>query len=246
MTVTVHEHREQTARHLRDRCAACGGALSGTYFALPDRPERYCSTCVATRPRCDSCSAPVGEPHWVLHDGRVQCATCHATAVYDPALAEELFRETVGALIAQLGLALQVGVTFRLVDAPTMTAIRAQASDGHPAEEKVLGLFQRRGEARAIYMLYGLPRLLFRTVVAHEYAHAWQHEFAPNLADEGLREGFAEWVAYRHLCYLGCTRAARHLVTSAHPYRPLLERVLEIEQRIGPVGVLDRVRRAGA
>lgn len=236
---------ETTSNNLRDRCAACGEILSGTFFALPDRQERYCLRCIATRPRCDCCSAPVGDLHWTLHDGRIQCQICHTSAIYDPVQAERIFRETVGAIIAQLGLELQIGVAFRLVDAPLMAEIRAQARDGHPIEERVLGLYQRRGDVRAIYMLYGLPRLLFRTVVAHEYAHAWQNENAPNLNDDGLREGFAEWVAYRHLCYLGCSRAARHLLTSPHPYRPLLEEVLEIERRLGPVGVLDMVRRAG-
>jgi hypothetical protein len=232
------------AHELRDHCAACGDLLTGTYFALPDRPERYCARCIATRPRCDVCAAPVGEPHWVLHDGRMLCRICHATAVYDPVEAENLFRETVGAIIAQLRLDLQLGVAFRLVDAPTMGQIRARAHDGHSADQRVLGLYQRHGDVRAIYMLYGQPRLLFRTVVAHEYAHAWQNENAPHLQDDALREGFAEWVAYRHLCYLGCTKAARHLLTSSHPYRPFLERVLEIERRDGPLGVLEHVRQA--
>jgi hypothetical protein len=232
--------------NLRDHCATCGTLLSGIFFAIPDRPERYCEQCIATRPRCDACSAPVGDPHWNLHDGRVLCQRCHATAVYDPLDAKQLFEETVGAIIAQLHLDLRYGVAFRLVDAPTMAEIRSQASDGHPLDERVLGLYQRRGEARAIYMLYGLPRLLFRTVVAHEYGHAWQNENAANLNDDTLREGFAEWVAYRHLCYLGCTKAARHLITSQHPYRPLLEQVLQLEQTHGPHGVLEHVRRAGA
>jgi aminopeptidase N len=38
-------------------------------------------------------------------------------------------------------------------------------------------------------------------VTAHEYAHAWQGENCPLLDDPLLREGFAEWVAYRVLEY---------------------------------------------
>ena len=38
-----------------------------------------------------------------LHDGRVQCARCHSTAVYDPALARQIFDETVGAVVEMLG-----------------------------------------------------------------------------------------------------------------------------------------------
>ena len=55
----------------------------------------------------------------------------------------------------------------------------------------------------------------------------------------------AEWVAYRHLLYLGCTKAAQHMLTSSHPYRPLLERVIEIERRAGPSGVVAHILAAG-
>jgi hypothetical protein len=229
----------------RDICAACGTLLRSGYFYLRDREERYCADCIANRPRCDSCSAPVGDRHWTLHDGRVQCARCHSTAVYDPALARQIFDETVGAVVGQLGLTLRVGVEFRLVDAPALAQVRSAAQDGHTPDEKTLGLYQRQGRLRAIYVLYGLPRLSFRTVVAHEYAHAWQGETCPLLEDDGLREGFAEWVAYRHLLYLGCTKAAKHMLTSQHPYRPLLERVLEIDEQVGPAGVVAQILAVG-
>ena len=229
----------------QDRCATCGALLTHGYYYLRDRPDRYCPTCMATRPRCDTCSAPVGDQHWTLHDGRVLCNRCHATAIFDPTAARSLFEETVAALVSQLGLALRVGVEFRLVDAPTLAQVRASGDDQHDPNEKTLGLYQRQGRLRAIYVLYGLPKLLFRTVVAHEYAHAWEGEKCPLLDDYALREGFAEWVAYRHLLYLGCTRAAHRMLISSHPYRPLLEQVLAIEGRSGPAGVLEHILAVG-
>jgi len=184
-------HLTHAAQPARDRCAACGRLLTHGYFFLRDRSDRYCPECIAARPRCDACSAPVGDQHWTLHDGRVLCARCHATAIIDLDVARQLYDETVAAVAAQLGLALRVGVEFRLVDAPTLTNIRAEGSGEHTADEKTLGLYQRQGRLRAIYLLYGLPKLLFRTVVAHEYAHAWQAESCPLLEDDSLREGFA-------------------------------------------------------
>lgn len=228
-----------------EQCAACGAPLTAGYFYLHDRPDRYCATCMATRPRCDSCSAPVGKQHWTLHDGRVLCARCHATAIYDPAVAYHLYAETVAAVVQQLRLSLRVGVAFRLVDAPTMAGIRALDGSRHPTDEQTLGLYQRQGSLRVIYLLYGLPKLTFRTVVAHEYAHAWQGETCPLLDDEVLREGFAEWVAYHHLGYLGCTKAAREMLTSSHPYRPMLERMLELERQVGARGVVDHILKVG-
>ena len=229
----------------RECCAACGASLDGGYYFFRDRRDRYCQDCIDNRPRCDACSAPVGEQHWTLHDGRVLCARCHSTAIYDPAEARSLFDETVAAVVRQLALKLRVGVEFRLVDAPSLKKVRADANNGHAPAEKTLGLYHRQGRLRAIYVLYGLPTLVFRTVVAHEYAHAWQGETCPLLDDDELREGFAEWVAYRHLLHLGCSKEAQRMLTSNHPYRPMLEAVLALDQRVGPAGVVEHLLAVG-
>lgn len=235
-------------------CDACGALLKETYYTLVDRPERYCPTCIATRPRCDTCGAPLSTNAWRLHDGRNQCARCHRTAVYDLQTAQALYHETVEAVTAQLGLVLRIGVAFRLVDAPTLESIRTRSQTASPPRDQqtsstqpyapTLGLYQRQGHIRAIYMLYGLTRLLFRLTVAHEYAHAWQGENCPLLENTVLREGFAEWVAYRHLLWLGATRAAHRMRSSNHPYRPMLDHVLELEQRLGTAGLLHSMRTA--
>ncbi|RRR72558.1 MAG: protein DA1 [Candidatus Viridilinea halotolerans] len=216
-----------------ERCAACGGPLLGNYYTLIDRPERYCHGCITTRLRCATCGSPLGDQHWKLHDGRQQCGLCHATAIYEPQVARAIFDETVSALVAYLEMRLNVGVAFRLVDAPTLEGIRAAGSSHPPRGFNTLGLYQRRGHIRAIYMLYGLPRLTFRTTVAHEYAHAWQGERCPLLSDHELREGHAEWVAYQHLRWLGCHKAAERMLTAPHPYRKALERLMALERQLG-------------
>jgi hypothetical protein len=212
---------------------------------LLDRDERYCPDCIATRPRCQSCGAPAGAACWRLHDGRLQCATCHRAAVYDPALAATIYQETVASIATHLALTLNIGVEFRMVDVPTLQQVRAQDTTYNPVPgEHTLGLYHRNGRLRVMYVLYGLPRLLFRTTVAHEYAHAWQSEHCPLLETPTLREGFAEWVAYRHLEMLGCTKAAQRMLQGNHPYRPALEHVLALEQRLGTTGLLAMIRQA--
>lgn len=228
-----------------ERCAACGSLLTAGYFYLHDQPERYCAVCIANRPRCDACSAPVGNQFWTLHDDRILCARCNATAIYDSRIAQQLYEQTVGSIIAQLGLSLRVGVAFRLVDAPTLAQVRLSGEQQPIPKEKTLGLYQRQGSLRVIYILYGLPKLTFRMVVAHEYTHAWQGETCPLLEDDDLREGFAEWVAYRHLLYLGCTKAAQRMRNSSHPYRPLMEQVLALEEQVGPAGVVEHILAVG-
>jgi len=188
--------------------------------------------------------------HWRLHDGRLQCPACHRTAVYDPALARQLYSETVAGVAADLGLTLNVGVDFRMVDAPTLHDIQQQV--GMPSLPppppgvivRTLGLYVYQGSSRVIYMLYGVPRLLFRSTIAHEYAHAWQREQCPLLRDITLIEGFAQWVALQHLRWLGATRAVGNMLADQHPYRAAMEHVLNLEQHLGRQGLLNYMRKA--
>ncbi|HMO56602.1 MAG TPA: protein DA1 [Roseiflexaceae bacterium] len=230
----------------RLQCAACGQAIGTTYFRLPGRNEAYCTRCATERPRCATCGVPLSDRSWRLHDGRILCERCNTTAIYHPEEALRLYTETTAAIVRQLGLELRVGVEFRLVDAPTLADVQQHSAVSQPADEVIFGLYYRHGRNRTIYMLYGLPKLTFRAVVAHEYAHAWQSENCPLLDNEALREGFAEWVAYRHLTYLGCRKAAARMLASPHPYRPFLEQMLKLEEISGPLGVMQHMLAAGS
>lgn len=224
-------------------CDICGRRLIGNYYFLANSPKCYCEQCMHTRPRCDSCAAPVGSDGWTLHDGRTLCGTCHKTAIYDPGEANALFAETVQHLERHPRLRIQVGAAFRLIDAPALHGLAQQGGIVAGPNQHTLGLYQRQGRLRVVYALYGLPRLLFRSVVAHEYAHVWQGEHCPLLNDPVWREGFAEWVAYHHLLHLGAKKAAEQMKVAEHPYQPGLLRCLELEQRVGVAGVLDAIRR---
>ena len=90
----------------------------------------------------------------------------------------------------------------------------------------------------------GLPRLLLLQVAAHELAHAWQMESAPLLRDPVLREGFAEWVAYRVLIALGEGEAAERMLAREDTYGQGVRRLLEIERQVGVRGVIEWCRRA--
>ncbi len=214
-------------------CASCGQALGNSYYVLVDRPDRFCPQCIATRPRCDTCGAPLGQQFWNLHDGRRQCNACHTVAIYDPAQAMQLFQQTVALLTEGMGLRLNVGVAFRLVDAPTMMQLRGPLPPG----QQTLGLYRRQHHIRVIYILYGLPKLIFRITAAHEYAHAWQAEHCPLLRNDFLREGHAEWVAYHHLLQLGSRKAAARMLDDQHPYQQPLRYLLNLEAQLGVAGV---------
>jgi hypothetical protein len=103
----------------------------------------------------------------------------------------------------------------------------------------VVGLFLRKGRRRVMAVLSGLPRVLFIQTVAHEWAHAWQGENCPLLEDPLLREGFAEWVAYRTLLALGATDQAARMLQQNGPYGEGLRRILHLEKQVGPAGILQ-------
>jgi hypothetical protein len=178
---------------------------------------------------------------WQLHDGRVHCQQCHTTAVYDVAEANTLYRETITGVEHYMQLSLTNDVVFRLIDVPDMEALRQQTTI---REQHLLGMYQRRGNQRAIYVLHGQPRIIFRTTVAHEYAHAWQAEQCPWLKSNTLREGFAEWVAFYHLLWLGAVKAARRMTHPSVQYYTELTHLFALERQLGRDGVIDYMKHA--
>lgn len=101
-----------------------------------------------------------------------------------------------------------------------------------------MGLFLRKGRRRLMAILSGLPQALFIQTVAHEWAHAWHGENCPLLEDPMMREGFAEWVAYRTLLALGAARQAARMLNRDGLYGEGLRRVLRLEEQYGIRGVL--------
>jgi len=196
------------------------------------------------------CGAPVGENHTRLPDDRRICPRCHQTAIYDPAQARELFERVARVVTGQLGLGLNVGTEFTLVDHQHLQRLAAEAPAG-PHDDagtmpvsKVIGLFTRKGRQRVMYLLYGLPQILFIQVAAHEWGHAWHRENCPLLEDSLLCEGFAEWVAYKALQTLGAVKQATLMEQRDGLYGDGLRKMLSLEQQRGISGVLDFCRRS--
>ena len=286
------------------RCAVCDKGLdtrTGPLYALGGPTRRlYCPDCWA-RPHCHACGRPVGAEFYRRPDGRVFCAGCHATAVYDPAVAEQIYARIRHSVATVLGIELNIGATLHLVNRTQITALRAgvgvdltppppslqrkgestssssppfvedgsrersssfppfggeglgggsspnpQSAIRNPQSDSgpdLVGLFVHAGRLRAIYVEYGLPRIFFSEVLAHEYAHAWQAENAPLLADPELREGFAEWVAYKTVESWGCRLRLDRFRERQDTYGAGLRRVLGWEATGGVAEVLERIRR---
>jgi hypothetical protein len=204
-----------------------------------------CRYCHQSALRCDGCGVPVGGNHVALPDGRHICPRCHQTAIYDQARGREIFERVAGVVTGQLGLGLNVGTDFTLVDHQHLQRLAAEVHDVSGTDPaKVVGLFARKGHQRVMYILSGLPQILFMQVVAHEWAHAWEGENCPLLRDPLVREGFAEWAAHKTLRTFGAVKKVALMERQDGLYGDGLRKMLALEQRDGANGVLDFCRRA--
>jgi len=238
--------RNRSPKH----CHICGRRLWGrgwiyTSNGVADGQSIVvCRQCQKTAPRCDVCGVPMGANHIQLPDGRRTCPRCHQTAVYDPARAQVLFEHVTRVVVNQLDLGLNVGTDFTLVDHQHLQRLATKPSSALPDDPaKVVGLFVRKGRKRVMYLLFGLPQILFIQTVAHEWAHAWHGENCPFLQDLLVREGFAEWVAYKTLQAMGAAKRMALMKQQDGLYGEGLRKMLELERRGGVPGVLAFCRR---
>lgn len=229
-----------TCREVGPICRGCGRKPSRRAVYV-GQSGPYCQECAAG-PRCHSCGLPVGRQ--AAAAGRATCADCAATAVVSAEEAGRVYRAAEAVIREQLGLALNVPTGLTLVGPEELAAVLAEMGEDPHSGGETLGVYTRRGRRRGIYAVTGLPRLLLLQVAAHEFAHAWQMESAPLLRDPLLREGFAEWVAYRVLQALGEGEAAERIVARDDAYGQGARLLLDIERQVGVHGVIEWSRRA--
>jgi hypothetical protein len=180
-----------------------------------------------------------------LPDGRYVCGHCHQTGVYHPGQAQTLFEQVAHIVVGRLGLGLNVGTDFTLVDHQHLQRLAREASPSLQCEPaRVIGLFMRKGRGRVMYVLSGLPQTLLIETIAHEWAHAWQGENCPLLQDSLVREGFAEWVAHKTLQTMVPLKKTAWPGPQDGVHAQGLRAMLGLEQRHGISGVLAFCRRA--
>ena len=227
-------------------CRSCGQLVTGDYVEI-NGAGPYCQTCYRDRLPCDVCTAPLTDESWQLSDGRLTCAHCHATAVYDSQEASILYGEMKTVALQTLGLQLNIPTGLALVDRKQLAEIirrQTQAQNNRAGSEeldpnKTLGVYTRRGMRRGIYVQTGLPRTLLLQIAAHEFAHAWQGENCPLLRDPVMHEGFAEWVAYKILGQFGCPQQQNHMRSRTDIYGTGLNWALDLESKEGAPGVIN-------
>lgn len=225
------------------RCAVCGQTIVADYL-LVEGSTAVCRPCHKKYPPCFVCGIPVRAGGRKLADGRTLCGPDAARAVNDSDRAAALFHEGAATVMATLGtgMALKHPVdAIKIVDQESLAQMLRRR--GRPARD-ILGLFQMRarGDERwyTVYLVSGLPPERLLTVAVHEYAHAWHSENHDRYSDcnDRLREGFAEWVAYRVNKRLGRKAEVQHLLAQQMAdYIEGLRLFLEVERKHGVAGV---------
>jgi hypothetical protein len=114
-------------------CLACGRPVQKKYYEF-DGVGPYCKDCYEHRQPCDVCGAPLTNEHWQLSDGRLVCAHCHASAIYSPESAVNLYEEMKKLVSDRLSLVLNIPTGLALVDRNQLRdIIRQQRLASQPA-----------------------------------------------------------------------------------------------------------------
>lgn len=237
-------------------CANCHSPITEAYKIIGIEETPFCDPCMSRFPSCYFCYAPVDPQSGgkTLPDGRKLCGKDVKEAVFSAPRARQLYDLSVHEVIAALGPRLKLKTPVKeihLVDVAGL--VKASEGSYHTAavaSGRLLGLtrlvFKTRGQERwteppAIYLLDGVPSERFVTVCAHEYAHAWHAEYHPNYRSlsQEMREGFAEWVAYRSAQHARRnSQTATLLLPTSNIYYSGLQKFLALESKIGVEGVL--------
>ncbi len=222
------------------RCAACGQAMLDTYWTVAGAEGAFCEHCNTEAPRCSACNCPAFDGR--VRDGRFFCLACMRTAVTDPGEYEDVYERIVGRLRERLGIELKRRPVLVIDTRRGLT----EAGGGRFPSEDLCGLFQKDALGRtSIRVLSHLSESRVSAVLAHELAHAWQAENCP--ADQGtrLREGFAEWVAWKALDGLAEAAGERDVIAArTDAYGEGFRLFRGLEERQGMTGALRYARAA--
>lgn len=212
-------------------CAGCG-SLFADKWQIHDQ-SWWCTPCYwKATGRCRFCQ----EARPRVRDNA--CLACLGELVREQATARELLDEVQWFCTHELGLTVTRPYELRL--AANVAAIPKLHTDAYMLSLNTVGLWSFRD--RVMWAVQGYPAWFTAVVLAHEHAHAWQAENCP-LQSEDVMEGFASWVEWRVAHSLGKSVFADNMVKMSCPiYGRGLRRCLELEKRLGPAALVEKMR----
>jgi hypothetical protein len=238
------------------KCFNCEAPIQGNYVAVSPAKYPVCLNCRNALPQCFLCSLPCdGQRGGIaLSDGRYACRLHAKGGVTSGATARKLFKRARQELDETFSGVLEIKTPIKAVLLVDVNGLKQIAHhSGHAPSlsgGKVLGIatvvLVSQGdkvwmEPSTVHLLNHVPEIRLLTVSTHEYAHVWHAENHQNYTqtESVLREGFAEWVAYKVAQRYGRQDqiALMENPNSGEYYRGL-QKFLAIERRQGIDGVL--------
>lgn len=171
---------------------------------------------------CDFCGRPLsGVSYEQLHDGRIRCNDCAATAIESVDEFRSLFEQHIALMKDYYRIMFNKPVSAQITDAKTIA--KGAGAVFKPAKEpvsRVLGYAQKKGDHYNLYIENGSPRLATISTMIHEMTHIWQYiswDMKDILSLYGRREevklvvyeGMAVWSSIQYLYLIGETSYAR-------------------------------------
>lgn len=191
-------------------CSACGAkSQKGAIISAEKGDLFFCEKC-HSKPKCFCCGLPADCSK--LDDGRHICPNCSKDAIGTLDEAVKLIGEVRALMGDKLKLKTEHQIEYELVDQKKLEEISPQ--NQHGVE---LGLFRYIEETETttvtsglkttetvnvtrnykIYMLSHMSRRKFIEVAAHELGHDWMQEYYPKIDELNVKEGWAQYVAWR-------------------------------------------------
>lgn len=190
--------------HIVPRCFACKGAIHGQYF-FDEFGQTVCAACKENIHQCHACGkmlSPKSDTDQRHHDGRLICPDCLRVAVMNIDQARKLMEEVRRELKAE-GIEVKGDVELQLVGKPELTEHAERFREDRlgvtvyerTGIESIFGSLATFRDFR-IFVLYGLPETLLRSVLAHELMHVWLFRNGPREHDPQLCEGSCEYASF--------------------------------------------------
>ena len=208
-------------------CSVCGQLLKDR-FCEDYWGGRYCAGHQDSIPPCDFCSrlitGPITGKGLQLPDGRRLCGVCRPSAVTNEYRAKVLMCE-VATIMKSLGLMIDcTKMTILLLGQEELKRLIPDPRHAPLGFTEYITVSNEESKVNIksfnILLLYGMPAVQTKAVLAHELMHVWLFNHGISDIDVALCEGSCNFASYLFLKAVGsveCNYIIREMINDLDP-----------------------------
>lgn len=195
-------HPECYERHVALRCDLCNQVIDGQYV-VDHWGNKYHKEHERSTPACEYCgrliSARTSRGGTMYGDGRYVCGYCLTDAVNDITTARRIMQSVKEKLHAAGIDVVNDAIKLTLTDRDNLRHI---SWTGHTDESGLTKYIEQTIDGVCIvrdfeiFILSGMPRIVFNEVMAHELMHVWLYTNAPRKLSAALSEGSCNYASF--------------------------------------------------